>query len=217
MRKITLIAGLLLLLPHCAPEPSVPETRVAISLPPNTYASLEVEWAERPTWEETDGVSPKVHPLNLSRKYEKSGVFLELGAEEGIALESGQPGRVLRVINNGETVQRVATIDFTLYLLQQAKDPQGNWQIVEDMQSIICTLSYSDVALEPMTFWEFIAPRYEGNYKTTMRFVLAMGDGHNVYSDEFSGKVKRGYFRNDPERRTRMPEPKHISTPYIIR
>lgn len=46
----------------------------------------------------------------------------------------------------------------------------------------------------PGQYWSFAAPRYAGEFKTKLRFKLALRDADPVYSDEFDGAVNKDQF-----------------------
>lgn len=116
--------------------------------------------------------------------------------------------RLVLVNTTGETIAFDAS-DSRLSIIQQAKDADGNWQPIEYLPQSWCGNSYHQVFLPAGEFWSFAAPRYEGEIKTTLRFVLLENGEPVLISNEFEGSVNAAQF-SEPQ----PYNPKGIMDPY---
>jgi hypothetical protein len=82
--------------------------------------------------------------------------------------------------------------DSRLYIIQEAKDEDGEWRPIEYLPSSWCGNSYHQVFLGSREYWTFVVPRYTGSFKTRLRFKLE-GD-EPIYSNEFEGSINKEQF-----------------------
>lgn len=87
---------------------------------------------------------------------------------------------VVRLHNRSNTGIAVETIDSRMYIVQQARDAQGNWRDVEYIPHSWCGHSYFPIYLPPKHHWQFVAPRFDGPIKTWLRFKLVGGKAHQI-------------------------------------
>jgi len=107
----------------------------------------------------------------------------------------GNKGMRLALVNGTKDVIVFNASDSRLSIIQEAKDESGNWRPIEYLPSSWCGNSYHRVFLGPGEYWTFPAPRYEGTFKTTLRFRL----GHpraksTLFSNEFEGSINPEQF-----------------------
>lgn len=136
-----------------------------------------------------------------------------IAAPEAISLvEEGLQGMKVRVLNYTDEARKIPTLDYCLYLVQEARDSEGIWRPIEQFPAAICSFSYFSVLLEPKEYWEFDVPRYTGTFKTRLRFALLTETGHFVYSQEFVGAVNPGQYLNNPTDPEKLFLPGHSVT-----
>jgi HEAT repeat protein len=115
-------------------------------------------------------------------------------------------GIALRVINRSEKVAAFAAFDSMMYILQEAQDKQGRWREIELPADIhaFCGNSFHRVLLAPGQYWQFPARRYEGSFKTKIRFRLdptpQPGEEPPIYSNEIEGIINLSQLRVGPDR-----------------
>lgn len=98
-------------------------------------------------------------------------------------------GMGLTLVNNASEKRSIPVADFKLYLMQEARDLDGKWRRIERAPFSGCGNSYFSVALPPRSYWQFVAPRFEGSLETEFRFVLVTGKNSRVYSEVFEGSI----------------------------
>jgi hypothetical protein len=162
---------------------------------------------------ETDVVYLPAHPVGPSVVRKEKGVYLEILPEAKSLFDEKYEGMRVRVVNSESTARPIATIDFLLYLVQEAKDEDGQWWPIERLDEVgICTFSSFSVALGPESYWELVVPRYEGPFKTKLRFFLAVDEGEYVYSEEFDGSVNPAQLIRRSSGVRRFPDPRPLFT-----
>ena len=132
----------------------------------------------------------------ISREAAKSSGEYYLLAQPTVVTDFGSAKGMRLVLVNGtdETVSFAAS-DSRLSIIQEAKDESGKWKPIEYLPSSWCGNSYHQVMLASGEFWAFPAPRYEGSFKTKLRFRLdAGGDKPPIVSNEFDGKINPEQF-----------------------
>ncbi len=86
-------------------------------------------------------------------------------------------------------------MDSSLPIVQEALDPKGRWRSIEQMSRSFSGNTSHRLFLPAGHYWEFIAPRYTGSYRTKLRFRL---NGKQVlHSNEFDGSVNLEQFGAD--------------------
>ncbi len=108
-----------------------------------------------------------------------------------------------RLYNLTSQAQIFTTQNGSLIMIQEAKDPSGNWQPIEywdydwGMGS-----DFSQLALAPKYSVLFTAPLFEGDFETLVRLKLKVNNTDSsdiVYSEAFTAKVNLGQF-NQPKK-----------------
>lgn len=93
--------------------------------------------------------------------------------------------------------------DGSIMMIQEAIDPNGNWKPIEYWQSSFCGNSAMIVFFPPSSKMEFSAFRYEGDFKTSLRFKLLVRNQDKnytrfrtktFYSQPFKGSVYYSQF-----------------------
>jgi hypothetical protein len=92
--------------------------------------------------------------------------------------------------------------DGSLYMAMEAQDEKGTWKTIEYITPSWCGNSYHQVTLAPSHQWTFVVPKYEGTFKTKLRFCftaereLEMENKkeRKYYSNEFDGSVNLTQF-----------------------
>ncbi len=106
-------------------------------------------------------------------------------------------GIKVRLINTtGERIAFPAS-DSRLDIVQEAIDRDGKWKPIEYLPSSWCGNSYHTVFLGPNEYWEFAAAKYNGKFKTKLRFRLQspkLERTEFIYSNEFDGSVNPKQF-----------------------
>lgn len=140
---------------------------------------------------------------NFPRRITSSGPDFPVNAVSLIALPDVEtvlnekyPGLRLLLVNTTSEEKWFQASDSRLYLVQEARDSDGNWYFIEGFPSSGCGNSRHRVRLGPNEYWEFSAPRYQGDFKTKIRFRLGRTPEEIIYSNEFEGSIDPGQFTN---------------------
>jgi len=109
-------------------------------------------------------------------------------------------GMKVIIINNTPDTLSVLMQDGSVFMLQEALNPNGEWQPIEYWIHSNCGNSYGNIYFPPKTFIATNAFRYTGSFKTMLRFkLLFISDGHYekkfIYSNPFPGKVNYSQFQ----------------------
>lgn len=97
------------------------------------------------------------------------------------------------VKNNSKDSISLSHQDYSLYLLQEAKDENGLWQPIEYWESSSCGNSFGQIRIAPYGIIETNSERYHGDFKTTIRFKLSVNN-KLYYSNELSGNINKKQF-----------------------
>jgi hypothetical protein len=92
------------------------------------------------------------------------------------------------IYNNSDTI---STVGYGLHvpIILEAIDTLGNWKPVEISFMYTCGVGLKDVVLKPKEMLCALAPIYQGDFETRLRYNLG-----NNYSNEFYGKISKGQF-----------------------
>jgi hypothetical protein len=122
----------------------------------------------------------------------------------------GYNGITVFIANTSKRKLDFNASDSRLYMTVQAKNARGEWKDIEYLPSSFCGNSYHTLTLEPMYYWKFLTPVYEGDLKTTLRIQLTYIDPedrseHNrekkqltLYSNEYEGRINPGQCWREP-------------------
>lgn len=117
-------------------------------------------------------------------------------------------GYKVYVYNNDKNNIEFRTKDDRLYMKVQALNDNGIWNDIEYLPNSFCGNSYHILTLKKNNFWEFIAPKYEGEIKTKLRIELKYLDPNSksknnydkkeitIYSNEFEGSINPAQYWN---------------------
>lgn len=97
------------------------------------------------------------------------------------------------LVNNGREDVRFDAQDSRLNIVREARDTEGNWHAIEYLPRSWCGNSYHTVKLPAGKAWKFVAPRYNGDFETELRFRLDT-DSDPIYSNVFTGWINPGQF-----------------------
>jgi hypothetical protein len=97
--------------------------------------------------------------------------------------------------------------DSRLYMKVQAKTMNNEWKDIEYLPSSFCGNSLHILTLNSGEYWEFLMPKYSGDFKTKLRIELKYIDPENengkwysratdltIYSNEFDGSINKSQF-----------------------
>lgn len=149
-------------------------------------------------WEADGRVYKRSQPISKDLGPLPDGISVRANPDEAVTLAGGCPGMRLRVINHSPDPQPIASIDWTLYIRQEALGSDGQWHPIESPVTGFCNFSYFPVLLEAESYWELESPRYQGSFKTRLRFYLIVGQGKYTYSQEFKGSVNPEQLKRPP-------------------
>ncbi len=96
------------------------------------------------------------------------------------------------VANNSADDLVFAAQDSRLDIVHEAIDGAGAWKPIEYLPHSWCGNSYHQLTLPAHTYWEFVAPRYDGDVDTKLRIAVTVGASDHqrvVYSNEFLGRI----------------------------
>lgn len=103
-------------------------------------------------------------------------------------------GLRLLLANTTDSEVWFTALDSRLKIIQEAKDTDGAWKPIEALPTSWCGNSFHRVRLGANEYWQLLAPRYHGNFKTMLRFRMSDFGKTDVYSNEFEGSINRGQF-----------------------
>jgi hypothetical protein len=83
--------------------------------------------------------------------------------------------------------------DNSFYLLQEAKNENGFWQPIEFWEGSNCGNSFGQVRIAPNGIIETKSTKYQGNFKTQIRFKFSFDD-KLYYSNELEGNIIKEQF-----------------------
>jgi hypothetical protein len=106
-----------------------------------------------------------------------------------------QAGMTLLVVNAGRSSLSLPASDSRIDIVQEARLPSGEWQVIEHLPQSGCGNSYHDVTLGPGRMWAIAAPRYGGTVAVPLRFRLDLPEQGVVYSNTFTGAVQPSQLR----------------------
>ncbi|WBL23865.1 hypothetical protein [Zunongwangia sp. HRR-M8] len=90
--------------------------------------------------------------------------------------------------NNSSDTISISHQDFKIYILQEAMDENGIWKPIEYWESSDCGNSFGKIKIEPNGIIETKSTKYNGNFKTKIRFKLS--ENNKVYySNSIIGNI----------------------------
>lgn len=108
---------------------------------------------------------------------------------------------ILNKTNDSITISKQ---DWSLYLIQEAKDKNGNWKPIEYWQYATCGNSYLSNKLEPNGVLKTESIAYNGNFETEIRFKFLNGK-KIYYSSSVTGKINENQFNLPNDIKTKWP------------
>lgn len=133
-------------------------------------------------------------PTGLDRNAPADTISLIALPEEGVLFDPETLGFRVILANTTRKTEAFHASDSRLRIVREALDVDGTWKPIEHLPSSFCGNSYHRVFLPPRHYWSFVAPVYAGSLATEMRFVLYLGSGQPVYSNQFPGFVNPEQF-----------------------
>lgn len=134
----------------------------------------------------------------------KRGLLLFVTEKDSTKYDNEYNGLAVQLKNNSNRDFFFSAQDSRLYMKVQAKTEIGEWKDIEYLPSSWCGNSYHTLTLKPQQYWEFITPKYEGEFKTKLRIELKYmekepedrrgGEEKTLYSNEYDGSVNPGQF-----------------------
>lgn len=111
---------------------------------------------------------------------EKFKTELESEKEFRLIASPSDDGKISVYIQNN-TSDRIELHhqDYKIYILQEAMDENGLWKPIEYWESSDCGNSFGDIKIEPNEIIETKTTKYQGNFKTKIRFKLS--ENNKVY------------------------------------
>ena len=92
------------------------------------------------------------------------------------------------LVNRSKDTLKLSKQDWHLFLIQEAKNINGEWKPVEYWQYSTCGNSYLTEKLEPNGILKTETKAYKGNFETQIRFKL-LNNSHIYYSNSIIGFV----------------------------
>ena len=130
---------------------------------------------------------------------QESGKGLYLLAQPQVATRLGpNPGMRVVLVNRTDELLRFEAADSRIAILQEALDANGQWVAIEQMPRCFCGNSFHRVFLPSNHFWAFSTPRYQGAFKTKLRYSMTLADGSRLHSNAFPGSVHPQQFQAPP-------------------
>lgn len=97
------------------------------------------------------------------------------------------------VLNKTSDSLKISRQDWHLFLIQEAKNKNGDWKPVEYWKYAWCGNSYLSDKLEPNGILKTESKVYNGNFETQIRFKL-LNDNKVYYSNSMTGSVYLSQF-----------------------
>lgn len=135
-----------------------------------------------------------------SVKFENGKLNIIVNSEDKEKYMETYEGMKMYVSNTSQDTIYFDAQDSRLYLKIQAQDRNGKWKDIEYLPSSWCGNSYHTLFLPPNYNWEFVVPKYEGEFKTKLRAELLYKKNKDqkeddvLYSNEFEGSINPGQF-----------------------
>jgi hypothetical protein len=126
---------------------------------------------------------------NLADKPQTTFKFVKIG-------EQADNLSIFNLVNTSAQIQKLATQDGSLIMIQEAKNTQGKWQPIEYWNfdwGMGATFGTLDLPAQHLVL--FTAPQYKGNFATEIRFKLKMDEQTIFYSETFKTKISPSQFR----------------------
>lgn len=161
----------------------------------NMQASSIIAGSSTPDAGAPGGFGPSDnYPRSVKGKdFPRDAISLAVNPDEEVAYGEYHGIRLL-LANTTNTEMWLSATDSRLNIIQEALDTDGTWKPIESMPRAWCGNSYHRVRLGAGEYWQLVAPRYSGGFKTKLRFKLEIDQKRAVYSNEFAGSVNRGQF-----------------------
>ncbi|MGS2727891.1 hypothetical protein ACU8DI_14875 [Psychroserpens sp. BH13MA-6] len=108
------------------------------------------------------------------------------------------------ILNKTSDSIKISKQDWSLYLIQEAKDTNGEWKPIEYWQYASCGNSYLSNKLEPNGIIKTESIAYDGNIETDIRFKL-LNENKVYYSNSIIGKISENQFKLPNDIKTKWP------------
>ena len=108
------------------------------------------------------------------------------------------------ILNNTTDSISISKQDWSLYLIQEAKDKNGEWKPIEYWQYASCGNSYLTNKLEPNGILKTESVAYNGNLETEVRFKF-LNEKNIYYSNSVIGKINESQFNLPKDIKTKWP------------
>lgn len=154
------------------------------------YETVQIVPAMKPAWYRY--FNPHIYEENAPQK-----PVIEINKAK-----SNQQFISLHLVNYGKEALSIPTQNGSLIMIQEAKDPEGNWKPIEYWDYQWRDESNFDaLVLAHNKGVEIQAPRYQGGFSTQVRFKLKIGDKANnmLYSEVIEAKIDPQQFYLNPE------------------
>jgi hypothetical protein len=99
----------------------------------------------------------------------------------------------LYLSNRTRSAVTLPSSDFSLDVIEQARDEDGRWKALERYPSPTCGNSSIKVKLGPDMAWLMFGRKHSGSFRTRFRFKL--NSSPPLYSNEFEGSVDPNWFK----------------------
>lgn len=97
------------------------------------------------------------------------------------------------IMNLDSTLQFLHNKNQNIIAVQEALDSNGNWSLIELTNLDFCGNGYGYIPIEPQEYVLTLAPVYDGNYKTKIRYKIISKDTV-LYSNEYTGYINYNQF-----------------------
>lgn len=143
-------------------------------------------------------------PIAQPEKFPERSLSVVVDPSQTDTMYTEYEGIIVYVTNTMRKAIQFSAQDSRLYMKVQAKDKNGEWRDIEYLPSSWCGNSYHILTLDPGRQWQFVTPRYEGDFKTRLRIQLKYIHPKDkkstpwdrkeitVYSNEYEGSINPG-------------------------
>lgn len=134
------------------------------------------------------------NPFPLPENHPGQGLYLLVSPFSGSGLQDNFPRTEVAIVNATSQLLEFHSIEGTLPIIQEARDPAGNWRAIEYFPRDLDESNLVRVYLPPRHYWQSVVRCYTGDFPTVCRLALWLPGGEVLYSAEYEQSVSLGQF-----------------------
>lgn len=134
------------------------------------------------------------NPLPLPDNHTGRGLYLLASPFSGSGLQATFPRTEVAIVNATSHLLEFHSIEGTLPIIQEARDPEGNWRAIEYFPKDLDESNLVRVYLPPRHYWQTVVKCYTGDFPTVCRLALWLPEGGVLYSAEYEQRISLDQF-----------------------